>query len=282
MEGMEGMEGTGRIVPVRFHDVSFGYGEERVLDSVSFDIEPETLTAVIGPNGGGKTTILKLILGLLSPDEGEVVLFGTTPEAARWRINYVPQYTLFDPLFPATVEDVVLMGRLGTGDYQSGGRGKKAAPTGILERLLSGTFRRKDRETGTRALETVGLAGLEKRPFTALSGGQRQRVLIARALAGEAELLMLDEPTSNVDRKAEKEIYQLLEILKQDKTIILVSHDTGVVSSLADSILCINRTLAHHPGCELTGEALGNLYGEGMQLVLHDRDSRPSRGEDGR
>ncbi|ADK79352.1 metal ABC transporter ATP-binding protein [Sediminispirochaeta smaragdinae] len=246
-----GAPSTEPLSVVNFEDVSFGYGEDRVLESVSFEILQGDFAAIIGPNGGGKTTILKLILGLLIPDEGRIRLFDSPSEEARKRVGYVPQYTLFDPLFPATVEDVVLMGRLGA-----------------KSRL--GFFRREDRRIAASALKTVGLEGLEKRPFPALSGGQRQRVLIARALASEADLLILDEPTSNVDRTAEKEIYTLLGSLKGEKTILLVSHDTAVVSNLADTILCINRTLARHPGCELTGEDLGKLYGDDMKLVLHD------------
>lgn len=242
-------------IPLEFRDVSFGYGEHRVLDHVSFTIHPGELAALIGPNGGGKTTILKLTLGLLEADQGSIQLFGQSPHEAVLRQAYVPQYSLFDPLFPAVVEEVVLTGRIGASSE------KKSRWPGL--------FHKEERRQVARVLEQVGLEGLEKRPFSKLSGGQRQRVLIARALAGEAELLLMDEPTSNVDRSAEKEIYAILEGLKGKKTILLVSHDTGVVSSLADSILCINRTLASHPGCELTGEALGKLYGSEMQLVMH-------------
>jgi zinc transport system ATP-binding protein len=243
--------------PVSFSHVFFSYGDEQILENISFDIGEGALAAVIGPNGGGKTTILRLILGLLEADEGRIEIFGSSPLAAKSRVGYVPQYTLFDPLFPASVSDVVLMGRLGAGR------------SGFFSRL--GPYKKEDRRICSRTLEMVGLEGLEERLFSDLSGGQRQRVLIARALAGDAKLLLLDEPTSNVDRKTEKEIYAILASLKKERSIIMVSHDTGVVSTLADTILCVNRTLLHHPGCELTGEMLGDLYGSEMQLVLHDQ-----------
>ncbi|HDQ13780.1 MAG TPA: ABC transporter ATP-binding protein [Sediminispirochaeta sp.] len=247
---------SGEKLPVRFQHVSFSYGEEEILKDISFAIKQGDLAAIIGPNGGGKTTILKLILGLIEADRGEVELFGSAPKISRARVGYVPQYSLFDPLFPASVRDVVMMGRLGL----NGGS--------LFKRL--GPYRKSDLEKCSRALAEVGLDGLEGRLFTALSGGQRQRVLIARALAGDAELLLMDEPTSNVDRRAEKEIYQLLGSLKKERSIILVSHDTAVVSSISDMVLCVNRTLMQHDSCELTGDMLQKLYGSEMHLVLHD------------
>ncbi len=235
---------------ISFQDVDFSYNSEPILKDVNLEIHPGEFVSVIGPNGGGKTSLLLLALGMLRPNRGTVQVFGRAPERERSRLSYVPQFTRFDPLFPVTVYDVVQMGRLG--------------------RFWTGPYRKEDREAALTALEQVGLAELRRRSFAELSGGQRQRVLIARALATEPEVLLLDEPTANVDRLATDKLYELLVELNQRLTVVLVSHDLGIVSRFVSSVVCVNKTVFTHPVSELTGEMIRDLYGGEIALVRHD------------
>ncbi|MBS3734844.1 MAG: ATP-binding cassette domain-containing protein [Phycisphaerae bacterium] len=213
------------------------------------------MISVVGPNGGGKTTLLKLILGLLHPDRGQVRVLGALPEQARRRVGYTPQHTAVDAQFPASVTDVVLMGRLGH-----------------TRRI--GPFTRMDRTAALEALEEVDLADLRRRPFAALSGGQQQRAIIARALVGSPELLLLDEPTAGLDVAAEQRLYDLLRRLNERMTIVMTSHDIGIVSQLVGRVICVKGTTEIHPTEELTGEMLRDLYATDVRMVRHDRDGR--------
>jgi zinc transport system ATP-binding protein len=230
--------------------VDFSYNSDPILKDVNLEIHPGEFVSVIGPNGGGKTSLLLLALGMLRPSRGTVQVFGRAPERERSRLGYVPQFTRFDPLFPVTAYDVVQMGRLG--------------------RFWTGPYRKEDREAALAALEQVGLGELRRRSFAELSGGQRQRVLISRALATEPEILLLDEPTANVDRLATDKLYELLVDLNQRLTVVLVSHDLGIVSRFVSSVVCVNKTVFTHPVSELTGEMIRDLYGGEIALVRHD------------
>jgi zinc transport system ATP-binding protein len=232
-------------------DVSFGYNGEPVLTDVNLRIGEHEIVVIVGPNGSGKTTLLKLVLGLLRPGSGTVQVLGQEPERARRDIGYVPQQTQHDPRFPVAVLDVVLMGRLGAG--------------------TRGWYSAVDRQTAESALGDVDLAGMGGRPFAALSGGQRQRVLIARALVSAPRLLLLDEPTSSVDQSTVQRLYRVLKTLSERMTVVFVSHDVGVVSSIVTSVVCVNRTVALHPTSELTGQTLAALYGGDIALVRHDQ-----------
>ncbi len=240
---------------VSFEHVWFSYGSRLVLEDVSLEIERGAFLGILGPNGGGKTTLLKLVLGLLRPDRGRVRVLGLAPVAARGRVGYVPQYTRFDADFPILVEDAVLTARLG--------RGRTWGPA-----------TQADRAVAREALERVAMADQGGRRIGQLSGGELQRVLVARALATEPELLLLDEPTSSVDPRVGRTIYELLEQLGPEMTRVVVSHDVGVLRRHVGSVACVNRKLFHHADGGLTPELLEEAYGEPIELVSHGHVER--------
>ena len=175
-------------------------------------------------------------------------MLGSRPEAVRRRIGYMPQHAQLDPQFPVTAMDVVLMGRLGHG-------------------AAVGPYRPADREVAHTALDEVGVFGLRNRPLSALSGGQRQRVLIARALACEPELLLLDEPTASLDPAVQENLYELLRKLNERLTVVIVSHDVGFVSVFFKTVVCVNNTVHTHATSELTGQRVADMYGRTVRLV---------------
>jgi zinc transport system ATP-binding protein len=235
---------------VEIKNLTFGYGEFIALEAIDLEIADREFVAVIGPNGGGKTTLLKLILGLEKPACGEIRVFGQTPAKARRLVGYVPQHTSLPKDFPISVENVVLMGRLTPGN---------------LGPLPS----RADRAAAAQALQAVQLQDLGKRRLDTLSGGQRQRVLVARALAGGPKMLLLDEPTASVDSRVEQDIFELLRQLNRDTTIILVTHDLGFVSQYISRVACLNRQLVCHQTGEVTAEVIEQMYGSTMKAVKH-------------
>ena len=238
-------------VPViQIEDLSFSYDQSSILSDVNLIIHELDSICVVGPNGGGKTTLIKCILGLLTPDKGTVRVFGKTPEQARLRMGYVPQYASFDPFFPISVMEVVCMGRLG-GSF-------------------TGKYSAEDKDYALAALEKVDLAKYAAQSFTALSGGQRQRVLIARALATGCDLLILDEPTANIDHTAETRFFDLLSDLNERMTILMVTHEVGFASTFFKRIACVNNKVVIHPTSELTGELIQNMYGGDLQMIRHD------------
>lgn len=233
-----------------FQGVSFGYGDgPDVVENVDLEIGPHELIGLIGPNGGGKSTLLKLAAGLLKARQGTVQVFGRAPQEARDKIGYVPQFALFPRDFPITVAQAVLLGRLG------GGLGLR--------------WSARDRDAAGRAINETELAPLADRPLSALSGGELQRVLIARALAAEPRLLLLDEPTSNLDQRAEEDIFALLAKLTDRMAVVLVSHDVGFVTGYVERVACISRTLICHGTSEVTGEVINELYGHPVRAVHH-------------
>jgi len=233
--------------------VSFSYGGAPVLENVCLDIGRRELVCVVGPNGGGKTTLVKLILGLLKPEAGEIRVFGRPPWQARLNIGYMPQHVLYDPQFPVTAMDIVLMGRLG-------------------RRGFSGFFgwpNREDRQAAFEALRQVDMEGCCRLPFTSLSGGQRQRVLVARAICSWPELLLLDEPTANIDTLVGSRLWDLLRELNKQMTILMVTHDLGFVSNLVEKVICVNRRVVVHPTTHVTGEVISDIYGVEVNMVRH-------------
>jgi len=236
---------------VEMADVWFSYDGLNVLEGVGLEIRRGDFVSMVGPNGGGKTTLLKLMLGLLRPGRGRVRVLGLPPDRARPRVGYTPQFALFDSKFPVSVMDVVLMGRLGRASEM-------------------GPYRNNDRRAAADAMNEVGLYDLRRRPFAALSGGQRQRVLIARALASEPELLLLDEPTASLDIRVETEFYELLRTLNERLTIVLASHDVAFVSQFVRTVVCVKRKVSVHPTAELDGTIMKDLYGLDVRMVRHD------------
>jgi zinc transport system ATP-binding protein len=240
---------------VDIQSVSFSYGGPPVLENVNISLVGHEFTSIVGPNGGGKTTLLKLILGLIKPTKGSIKVFGVSPREGRSRIGYMPQDTQLDPRFPITVRDVVLMGSLGNG--RKAGRNSKCG-----------------RDTAIAALANVGMEEYIDQPFSALSGGQRRRVLIARALSCEPELLLLDEPMVNLDLLMEKELYEILRKLSKRVTVAMVSHDLAFVSKFVEKVVCVNRTVASHDTAAIDGTAFNRMYGQDIKMVLHDRHLR--------
>jgi zinc transport system ATP-binding protein len=235
---------------IALENVSFAYAGVPALEDVSLEVEEGEFLGLVGPNGGGKSTLLKLVLGLLAPDAGRVSVLGLAPARSRGAIGYVPQFAAFRRDFPVTVEDTVLLGRLGK------------------TRLLFG-YRSEDREVARHAMEETGVAALAARPIETLSGGQLQRTLIARALAGEPRILLLDEPTANIDLRAEVDIFDLLKALNARMTIVVVSHDIGFISQYVTRIACLNRTLLCHTTSPISGELIEQLYGAPVRMIRH-------------
>ncbi|UCG61070.1 MAG: ABC transporter ATP-binding protein [Candidatus Zixiibacteriota bacterium] len=233
-------------------NVSFAYNAKPVLENVNLTVSDKEFVWVVGPNGGGKTTLVKLLLGLLQPKSGTVRVFGDSASSARRRIGYMPQQAHLDLRFPVTARDVVLMGRLNKG-------------------MTPGKFSGADREKVHEALELVGMDSMAATPLRDLSGGQQRRLLIARALACEPDMLLLDEPTANLDRKAERELFKILKKLNQRLTVIMISHDPAFVSDFVEQVVCVNRTVAVHPTTDRDREFIGELYGDSLRMVRHDK-----------
>jgi zinc transport system ATP-binding protein len=219
-----------REIAVQFDAVSFAYGDVPVLENASFHIHQGEFAALIGPNGSGKTTVLKLLLGLERPAAGRITLFGAASGAAnaqatwRDRLGYVPQHPPADRSFPVSVQDVVRMGLLRPSRGYSAG----------------------DRASVNEAMEQAGIADLAAKPWRALSGGQRRRTLVARALAARPALLILDEPTANMDEESESRLFETLGKLKGSATILIVTHDRDFVSSLTGRVLCLGDDARRH------------------------------------
>lgn len=245
------MARTEQTVLVHARGLTYRVGHHTILEDLNMEIHRGEFVAILGPNGAGKTTLIRLILGILRPTEGILTVMGypphRMPRAVRKRIGYVPQLLSLDLSVPVTVEEVVRMGRYVHAGWL--GRPGKA-----------------DEEAVQRALVRVGLKGMEKRLLRELSGGQRQRVFLARALATEPELLVLDEPTTSLDPSMTEGLYDLLQDLRKtlDLTVILVSHDVGIVMERADTVACLaGRLVAHgRPRDVLTRATLECMYGK--------------------
>ncbi|MGB4235769.1 MAG: ABC transporter ATP-binding protein [Methanoregulaceae archaeon] len=240
-------------------DVWYSRNDQYILEGVNLTIRSGDFYAIIGPNGGGKTTLLKIFLGLLSPDRGTVRIFGGTPEKNRSRLGYVPQMRTFDFHYPIRVRDMVLSGRLSQ------------------IRRIPRRFGTDDRAATDQALETMGITHLADREIQNLSGGEQQRVIIARALVGNPDILLLDEPTLSVDAPTQAGFYQILDDLARRMTIVLITHDIGVVVSHVTKIACLNRRLFTHDSREITQDMIDSTYGCPVDIIAHGLPHRVFR-----
>lgn len=245
------MEKTNSTKVVHIENLSVSYGQTPALTGVSLDIFEGEYLGIIGPNGGGKTTLLRSILGLIPKNSGTVQVFGENPKKKEVPLGYVPQFTALDRRFPITVYEVVLSGRLKHG----------LSP---MHR-----FSKDDKNAADDLLEKVGISGLKNRRISELSGGEFQKMLIARALAVNPMLLLLDEPTAGVDAASRQLIYKLLANLNKQITIILATHDLLAVSSEIKSLACLNGSLIYHGKPELRENVINSLYGCPVDLIAH-------------
>jgi zinc transport system ATP-binding protein len=244
---------------ISLKDIWVYYGETPALKAINLEIEDGEFLGLIGPNGSGKTTLIKVILGLVKPDRGQVKVFGVTPDKLGQKhhlVGYVPQRSQGDWSFPVSVIDVVMMGRYGR--------------IGLFKRPSAA-----DQAIALKSLDAVQMREYARRHLAQLSGGQQQRVMIARALAGEPRLLLLDEPAAGVDIHAEEQFYELLRELKEKHglTIVVVTHDIAVVSSHVEKLACLNQTLYIHASPEevLNAGTLQKVYGCEVELLAHGR-----------
>lgn len=212
---------------IEIKNASFAYDKQMILENINLSVEEKDFLAIIGPNGGGKSTLLKLILGMIKPKKGSISVLGKNPSKSLTHIGYVPQNTNVNTDFPIKVIEVVMMGHVGS------------------KRPLFG-YGKDEILCAMGALEQVGMEDFAQSKIGALSGGQRQRVMIARALCAHPQILILDEPTSSIDITGQKEIYELIKTLNESITIIVVSHDISVILEYANKAAHINKTLSYH------------------------------------
>lgn len=230
---------SGKVIEIQ--NLNFSYNSQPVLRDVNLTVNQGDFVAMIGPNGGGKTTLLKLMLGLLNADSGAVRILNKPPQDVSHCIGYVPQDVHINKNFPISALDVVLMGKL------KPGRGRSR-------------HRQQDRVAAINALDQVEMKKFRDHRIGELSGGQKQRVFVARALVTDPKLLFLDEPTASIDTKGQNEFYSLLKELNQTITIIVVSHDLMVISGSIKSVICVNQRLHYHGHAELTREMIEMMY----------------------
>lgn len=240
---------------IEIYDLSVILNGKEVLHNINLKINEGVFFGIVGPNGGGKTTLLKTIIGLIKPQKGDILIFGKEPidQSKRGIFGYLPQHQNIDTNFPITTLEVVMMG---------------------LPRR--GLFRRYSRDDHNRAKEMItlmGMDGFENHPFGSLSGGQQQRVSIARALAHNPKILVLDEPSTGIDVVGQEDFYHLLRGLQKrfNLTIIMVSHDIGTITTYVDEIACLNRTLHYHgnPLGAFDKDVLKGLYGKSIEIIMH-------------
>lgn len=238
-------------VVIQAKKLSFAYNnQQKVIDQASFKVFKGDFLGIIGPNGGGKTTLLKIILGILPIQKGQLKIFNQNPGNQKSKIGYVPQYSQMELGLPISVYETVLMGRLGN----------KKPWQGINQ---------EDHEKAKGIIQKLDLTKLKNEKIGNLSGGWRQRVLIARALVRNPELLILDEPTNNIDHSSGQDFYSLLKKLNQEKTIIIVSHDLVAISEHINRVFCLNQKLICHDHDGVCQSIIREGYGGDLQLLNH-------------
>jgi len=238
-------------IVIELKNISAGYDNDIIIENINCNIYDGDFFGIIGPNGGGKSTLLKIILGLLNPIKGTIQIYGQDPKIGRKNIGYVPQYSEYDKHYPISVFDVVLMGRRSI-------------------RGLHPTYSSDDKKATMKALEKVNMEKYKKRHISELSGGQRQRVFIARALVSNPKILLLDEPTASIDKDLQINFYNLLKELNKNVTIVLVTHDIGVISSYVNRVACLNHFMFTHDDEKMiTKEMLEKTYSCPVDLIAH-------------
>lgn len=236
---------------VEIQNLNMDYENLNALKDLDITIKDKEFIAILGPNGGGKSTLLKVILGLIKPTSGQVKVYGENPHNKRNSIGYVPQFSSFEKTFPINVIDVVLMGRLKFGMN------------------FFRKYSKEDIEYAKGIMNMLQIYELRNRQIGQLSGGQLQKVLIARALCTEPKLLLLDEPTASLDVQSKTSIYSLLKDINKDMTIIVVTHDTGFIFSYIDKIACLNQKLFYHGEPELDRDIMDSVYGCPVDAISH-------------
>lgn len=235
---------------IKADGIYFSYNKQNnVLTDINFEVMKNDYVGIIGPNGGGKSTMLKIILGLLVPDKGQISVFGLNPKKARDKIGYVPQYSKIDINYPISVWDVVMSGLLGN-------------------KRLGSSFNKSEKTKAEKILKQLKLFKLRNRAIGELSGGQRQRVIIARALVRNPKLLLLDEPTNNIDEASGWDLYELLHKLNKHVTIIIVSHDVDIISRYVKKIFCLNNQMVCNDATKITSEEIN----EDMKKISHNSE----------
>jgi len=238
-------------IAIELKNISAGYGNDIVIENINCNIYDGDFFGIIGPNGGGKSTLLKIILGLLNPTKGNIKIYGKPPRIGRKNIGYVPQYSEYDKQYPISVWDIVLMGR----------------------RTIRGNhplYSSDDKKATIDALKKVKMLEYKKRHISELSGGQRQRVFISRALVSNPKILLLDEPTASIDKDLQINFYNLLKKLNENVTIILVTHDIGVISSYVNRVACLNHFMFTHDDEKMISkEMLEKTYSCPVDLIAH-------------
>ena len=235
---------------MEINNVSASYNKQLVLKQVSLQVWKDDFLGIIGPNGGGKTTLLKIILGLMKPVSGEITCFDQGKPVSSLKIGYLPQNNPIDKRFPINVFEVVASGQTG-------------------EKPRFRNFSAEQKERVFRLIHQMGLASFAGRAIGELSGGQLQRVLLARAIVSRPQLLILDEPNTYVDKMFESQFYELLGEINKDTAIILVSHDVGTLLAMVKNVACVNETLYYHSGADLSDEWLGKTYACPIEVVRH-------------
>lgn len=237
----------GKILELK--SIFAGYNDEVILNDISFEIYDDDFIGIIGPNGGGKTTLLNVILGLIKPFKGELIFYDDHNKVRNNKIGYLPQLNKIDNKFPITVKEVVLSGLI----YGS---------------VKIGAYKKSEKEKAETTLKRLGICDLKDAVIGELSGGQMQKVLLARAIVSSPRLLILDEPNTYVDNQFEGELYEILKELNNEMAIVIVSHDVGTISSYIKTIACVNRDLHYHRSNKITEEQLAT-YNCPIKLITH-------------
>ena len=235
---------------IKIENLSAGYDQKTVLHDINLEISEKDFLGIIGPNGGGKTTLMKVILGLLKPSEGKITFYDNGMPVEQLEIGYLPQYNSIDKKFPISIYEVILSGL-------------------NRQKSLFSRFTKEHHERVKETISMMGLEGMENKPIGQLSGGQMQRALLGRAIVSNPKAIILDEPNTYIDKRFEARLYSLLEEINKQRAVILVSHDIGSVLQTVKSIACVNGTLNYHPQSEVSAEWIEEKLQCPIELLGH-------------